>query len=291
LRLGGIEIPVGLGAATALLGMTAVANLFSKKYATIYGLLFTLILFIVFTVSEHINRRKAHGVKQGLEEFQLELQPEVVTTSLRARPGSILVAVRDAHNLTHLKAVVEKTNPRRHDIVVMTASTGEQPFTDYERELFTRVVSTAEKEGKTVELLVVPSADPFEAIVRTAAKIQAARVVVGSSLRMDTADLAHRIGLAWEKLPEPRHPFSLEVISPERKGFFVNLGPHPPRLWPEDLDRLHALWLKLTADEFSSKLHHRDVVGVALQRLERDLQDSTRHQEAVGDIQKELALH
>ncbi len=302
LTIGGIEIPVGLGMTTLLLGMTAVANLFSKKNATIYGILFTIILFVIFTVSEHINRKKLVGVKHGLEEFNLELQPEVATTSLKARPGSILVAVREAHNLAHLKMVVEKTNLRRHDIVVMTvrqisSGAGEyhlaenQLFTDYERELFTNVVNLAEKEGKTVELLVVPSKDPFEAIVQTAAKIQATRVVVGSSLRMDTADLAQRIGLAWEALPEPRQPFSLEVISPDRKTFFVNLGPHPPRLWPEDLDRLHGLWLKLTQNEFNAKLHHRDVVGVALQRLKRDLEDPDRYMEAVADIQEELKHH
>ena len=302
ITIGGLEIPVGLGATTLLLGATAVANLFSKKYATIYGVLFTVILFVIFTVSEHINRKKIHGQKHGLEEFNLELQPEVATTSLKARPGSILVAVREANNLTHLRAVVEKTNLRRHDIVVMTvrqitSGAGEyhlaenQLFTDYERELFSNVVMTAEKEGKTVELLVVPSKDPFEAIVQTAAKIQATRVVLGSSLRMETSELARRIGLAWEGLTEPRHPFSLEVISPERKTFFVNLGPHPPRLWPEDLDRLHSLWLKLTSDEFNAKLHHRDVVGVALQRLQRDLEDPNRHADAVADLQEELRHH
>lgn len=301
-RIAGVEIPVGLGAATALLGMTAVANLFSKKYATIYGVLFTVILFIVFTVSEHINRKKIHGMKHGLEEFNLEVQTEVVGNSLKARPGAILVAVREAHNLTHLRSVLEKTNLRRHDIVVMTvrqldAGVGEyqlahnQVFSDYERELFTNVVTMAEKEGKTVELLVVPSRNPFEAIVQTAARIKAARVVVGSSLRMETADLAQRIGLAWESLPEPRHPFSLEVISPERKAFFVNLGPHPPRLWPEDVDRLHALWLRLTQKEFTSKLHHRDVVGVALQRLEKDLNNPERYSETVADLQQELKHH
>ena len=302
IRLGGVEIPIGLGATTLLLGMTAVANLFSKKNATIYGVIFTIILFVIFTVSEHINRKKMHGVKHGLEEFNLELQPEVATTSLKARPGSILVAVRDAKNLSHLRTVVEKTNLRRHDIVVMTvrqisSGAGEydlaenQLFTDYERELFTNVVTAAEKEGKTVELLVVPSKDPFDAIVRTAAKIQATRVVVGASLRMEPADLAQRIGLAWERLEEPRHPFSLEVIDPGAKTLFVNLGPHPPRLWPEDLDRLHGLWLKLTQNEFNAKLHHRDVVGVALQRLERDLLDAERHLEAVADIQEELKHH
>jgi len=60
---------------------------------------------------------------------------------------------------------------------------------------------------------------------------------------MDSDELARRIGLAWEKLTEPRHPFSLEIIAPGRPSVYVNLGPHPPRLWPEDLDRAHDLWL------------------------------------------------
>jgi amino acid transporter/nucleotide-binding universal stress UspA family protein len=301
-RLGGVEIPVGLGLTTAVLGLVAVANLFSKKVATIYGIMFTLALFLVFTISVRINNRKRQGKNHGLEEFNLEMQPEIATTSLRARPGSILVAVRDASNLAHLRSVVQKTNMRRHDIVVMTVrpvTTGagsfqlgeNQLFTDYERELFSKVVVMAEKEGKTVELLVVPSNDPFEAIVQTAAKLQATRVVTGASQRMESAELARRIGLAWERLTEPRHPFSLEVLAADRPSFFVNLGPHPPRLWPEDLERLHSLWLRLTDGAFGSKLHHRDVLGVALQRLERDLEGNGRRDEALGDIERELRHH
>jgi hypothetical protein len=137
----------------------------------------------------------------------------------------------------------------------------------------------------------VPSVDPFEAIVQTAAKLQATRVVTGASQRMESAELARRIGLAWEGLPEPRHPFSLEVLAPGRPSFFVNLGPHPPRLWPEDLDRLHNLWLQLTEGQFGSKLHHRDVIGVALQRLERDLDANGRRDEALADIDSELRHH
>jgi amino acid transporter/nucleotide-binding universal stress UspA family protein len=299
-HIGGVEIPVGLAATTVILGSTAIVNLFSKKFATIYGLLFTAALFVVFTISEHINQKKRMARGHALEEFNLQLQPEIAQTSLRARPGSLLVAVRDVNNLTHLLSVLQKTNMRRHDIVVMTVrqiSTGageyqlgeNQLFTDYERELFSKVVEMAEKEGKTVELLVVPSSDPFQAIVQTAAKLQAARVVTGSSLRMETAELARRIGLAWENLPEPRQPISLEIISPSRASMFVNLGPHPPRLWPEDVDRLHHVWLNLSDKVFGSRLHHRDVLGVALRRLERDLSNGgDRREEALDDIRREL---
>jgi amino acid transporter len=301
-RLGNTEIPIGLILTTAILGLVAIANLFSKQIATIYGITFTLLLFVTFTVSERINMRKRDGSKTGLEEFNLDMQPEVESTSLRARPGSILVAVRDVTNLSHLLSVVRKTNMRRHDIVVMTVrqiSSGAGPyhlaenqlFTDYERELFSKVVIMAEKEGKSVELLVVPSIDPFEAIVQTAAKLEASRVVTGESLRMDTAELARRIGLAWERLPEPRHPFSLEVLSTDKPSFFVNLGPHPPRLWPEDVARVHDLWLHLSQGTLGSKLHHRDVIGVALLRLQRDLEDPERSEQAEADLDYEVKHH
>ncbi|HXG32546.1 MAG TPA: APC family permease [Bryobacteraceae bacterium] len=299
LRVGGRELPVGLGLVTLVLFAVAVTNLFSKRIATIFGVSLTTLLFIVFLVSERWNARKLLEKKKGLEEFNLELQPQVSIETVRARPGCVLVAVRDYNHMHHLQRVLEKTNVRRHDIVVMTVrpvtGTGEydlaehQLFSDYERELFTRVVAMAEKQGKPVELLVVPAVNPFDAMVQTAANLQASRLVTGVSARMSSEELARLIGLAWERLPEPRHPFSLEIISPDRPSMYVNLGPHPPRLWPEDVDRLHELWLELTADpSIGARLHHRDIVGVALRRLQRDLADEKR-KEVLEEIRRELA--
>ena len=298
-RLFGRELPVGLALTTSVLLLTAIANLFSKKIATIYGVSFTVVLYILFTVSEYLNAARRKAETAGLEEFNLEMQPQISAETLQARPGCVLVAVRDYTRMLHLQKVLEKTNIRKHDIVVMTvrpvtAGAGEydlaerQLFSDYERELFTKVVALAEKEGKHVDLLVVPAVDPFDAMVQTAAKLQASRLVTGVSPKMTSEELARRIGLAWEKLPEPRHPFSLEVISPDRQSIYVNLGPHPPRLWPEDIDRLHDLWLELSSlEEIGSRLHHRDVVGVALRRLERDLA-SERREEVLRDLKQEL---
>jgi len=152
--------------------------------------------------------------------------------------------------------------------------------------LFSHVVEVAEKEGKPVELLVVPAVDPFDAMVQSATNLKASRLVTGVSAQMHSEELARRIGLAWEKLPEPRQPFSLEVIRPGRPSIYVNLGPHPPRLWPDDVDRLHEIWLKLS-EGLGAQLHHRDVVGVALRRLERDLGD-TRKPEVLDDIRKDM---
>src|SRR5947208_587007 len=59
-----------------------------------------------------------------------------------------------------------------------------------------------------------------------------------------------------------------------------------PRLWPEDLDRAHDLWLRLQ-ENFGARIHHRDVVGVALRRLEKDL-DNDRRDEVLDDLGNEL---
>ena len=297
IRLGNVEIPIGLGTTTFVLLLVAIANLFTKQTATIYGVAFTAVFFVLFTISEKVNARKLANKKAGLEEFNLDMRPEVTAETIHARPGCVLVAMREYHALSHLQSVLTKTNLRRHDIVVMTVrpvSTGageyelsrQQLFSDYERELLSRVVTLAEKEGKHVDLIVVPGVDPFDAMVQTAANLKASRLVTGVSARMDSDELAQRIGLAWERLPEPRHPFSLEIISPGRPSVYVNLGPHPPRLWPEDVDRAHEIWLRLS-EKFGSRLHHRDVIGVALRRLQKDL-DTEQKADVLTDLEKEM---
>ncbi len=296
-KIGGREIPVGLALTVVALFLVAFANLMTKKLATTYGLSCTLILLGLFTISERVNLRR-RGEGQGLEQFNLEHETQIQQETVNVRPGCVLVAVRGYGQMEHLKRVLQKTNLRRHDIVVMSvrpiAGSGEhelsqeQIFTNYEQELFSHVVSMAEREGKHVELLVVPGLDPFDAMVQTAAKLQCSRLVTGVSATMVSDELARRIGQAWEKLPDPKHPFSLEIIRPDRPSKFVNLGPHPPRLWPEDVDRVHEIWLELTEKlGMGSKLHHRDIVGVALRRMEADLRGEDR-QAIVEEMRREM---
>jgi amino acid transporter len=302
IRVGRQEIPVGLAATTLVLLVTAVVNLFSKQYATIYGVGFTVAFFLMFTISERVNiRRHRERQRQALEEFNLEQQPRLDAAAVHARPGCVLVAVRNPDNMSHLRRTLQRTDLRRNDIVVMTVRllapdseyelNQDQVFGADEKRLFSAVVTMAEKEGKPVELLVVPGPDPFEALVQTATQLKVSRLVTGVSPRMSSAELARRIGLAWESLPEPRHPFSLEIITPNRPPSYVNLGPHPPRLWPEDVARLHNLWLKLASEEaIGSKLHHRDVVGLALRRLEQDLEGPERS-ELIQKLNDDMRSH
>src|SRR5258708_12550468 len=59
LKLFGVEIPIGLGIITLILFALCLINLFTKEVATIAGVAFTIIFFVVFTVSEHVTKK--HG--------------------------------------------------------------------------------------------------------------------------------------------------------------------------------------------------------------------------------------
>ena len=295
-RFRGTEIPVGLGLITLTLLALATINVLTKKTATISGVVFTIAFFTAFVISEKYNRRRSGVHSAEMEKFRLSVSETLSDETVKIRPGNVLVAVRNPNRLEHLHQVLQKTNTEKQDVAVMSvrnlagageyALTEEQLFTNQERELFTHVVTAAEKEGKPVELLVVPGVDPFFAMVQTATNLKSSRLITGVSAKMDPEELARKIGQSWEKLPEPRHPFSLEVISPGRPSIFVNLGPHPPRLWPEDIDLVHDLWLKLS-ENFGAKVHHRDVVGVALRRMVRDM-ESAGSSEVLADVESEL---
>lgn len=297
----GVEIPVGLALITLALFSMAIVNVLTKKVATISGLSFTVAFFIVFETSEWYNHRRRKGHSAELEKFRIDARPDLSAGGVNVRPGNVLVAVRNPHRLQHLERILKKTDMRRQDIVVLSvrgvnpASSGEHPltpdqiFSDDETNVFTRVVAIAEKAGKHVELMVVPGGDPYEAVVQTAARLQSSRIVMGLSPKLTPAEQGAQVGRYWEQLPEPRPSLSLEIVLENQKDvIFFNLGPHPPRLWPEDIDLVHRLWLQLKERGPGSKLHHRDVVSVALRRMNSEL-ESDRAGEVVNDVLREIA--
>jgi len=196
--------------------------------------------------------------------------------------------------------ILRKTDTRKMDIVVLSvrslkAGAGEaglepaQMFAESETVVFSQVVTLAEKAGKHVELMVVPGTDPYDAVVQTAARLQSSRIVMGLSPKLTPAEQGAQVGAYWEKLPEPRPSISLELVLENQKDVvFFNLGPHPPRLWPEDIDLVHKLWLDVKAKGPGAKLHHRDIVGVALRRMAKEL-DSERITEVMNDIEAEVS--
>ena len=57
---------------------------------------------------------------------------------------------------------------------------------------------------------------------------------------------------------------------------------------PEDVDRLHDIWLKLS-ESVGSRLHHRDVVGMALRLLEEELDnEGARRDRIIEHLRRDI---
>ncbi len=279
LTIAGREIPLGLVTVFFILLATASTNLLTKSIATIAGLIFSGSFFLIFTVSERINQRKlAASGAQMKEHFQLQHEETVSQETVGTRPGNILVTVRDYNTMNHLKWVLERTDTKEQDVVVMAARmvTGpggeldmaaDQIFSDYEQTLFTRAVSVAESYGKHVSLLVVPARDVWAAIVQTANQLESSAVVAGLSTKMPAQLQGFNLGRAWEAMPQPKRQFVLQVIKPSFEVETFRIGPHTPDLKSEDIHLVHRLWLDITREPGLEKLHHSDIVTEALTRF------------------------
>jgi amino acid transporter len=288
IRLDGWEIPIGLAIITVLLFSVAGINLITKEVATIWGVGFTIVFFSIFTISERINHRKLDRSMASLDQFKLNYEQEVSLESVHARPGSVLVTTRDVNTLSHLDRVLAETDTEQQDIVVMTVRLIQGPdagernlydatlFTDYEQRLFTKVVALAERHGKPANLLVVPSNNVFDAVAQTALRLDAAVIVAGPSAKMTEQEQSQQLGRAWERLPElPRREVCFKIEGPNHRETRFYLGAHPPDLTDDDIGLIHKIWVDVSKVPSRRKVHHRDVVRVALDRLERDLRGQT----------------
>jgi hypothetical protein len=284
LRIGSLEIPIGLASVFLVLLAIAIVNLMTKSVATVAGLIFAGTFFLIFTVSERANKKKFAFVEQQMKEhFHLLHQETVEREAVGIRPGNILVTVRDYNTMNHLKWVLARTDTKEQDVVVMEARmvTGpgggeydlsiEQIFSDYEQLLFTRATSVAESYGKHVSLLVVPGRDVWSAIAQTANALESSAVVAGLSTKMPALEQAFRLGRAWEAMPEPKGQFVLQVVRPDMTAETFRMGPHTPDLKTEDIYLTHRIWLDLTRSPDLGKVHHSDILSLALTRLARDL--------------------
>jgi amino acid transporter len=297
-KIGGLEIPVGLGFITLILFALCVVNFFTKEVATISGVAFTIVFFAVFTLSEHVTKK--HGSAHAdLDMFHVEPGKELSPGGLGVRPGNVLVMVRNYNTLDNLAAVLRRVHPREKDVVVLhlrllgRASSGEHElsaeelFSVNEQQLFTRALALAEKMGKSIHLAVAPATQKWDGILRAAQSLQSTTIALGTSSWRVIADEARIAGLAWEALPEPKPQLTLEIHTPGGQEHVFYLGPHAPRLTPKEIDLLHGIWLELSGEVAPEELHHHDVVHIALQELRKEMVNG-RREEIVGALREHL---
>ena len=109
-----------------------------------------------------------------------------------------------------LEKALAETDPETTDIVVMTAKVAklgetnsvlDQPGLDmYDQQLMTAVVERAEKAGKQVRPLIVPTNNPLHAILQTAKDLQVHELVMGASNKYTADEQLEQIAFYWISL-------------------------------------------------------------------------------------------
>jgi amino acid transporter len=293
----GVQVPVGLGLITLTLFLIAFVNLFTKPVATVAGGAFSILLYIVFTISE---RRGHHNnaARVEMDQFNLALEGELTPEGVGARPGNILVPVSNHYALYHLGNVLDRIKPGRRDIVVLhirllrRSASGEnelevdQLFGSIEQHLFSQALSMAEKRGKSIRLAVVAANDLWDGILRAATALKSSTIVLGHSAKETTEEQARQIGDRWEQLGDQKPQFNLEIHLANGDKVYKVLGPHAPNLTGNEVNLLHRLWLRFSEMLAPQELHHHDVVHFALEEVQKELDDG--HED---EVVKRLRAH
>jgi nucleotide-binding universal stress UspA family protein len=231
-HIGKVEIPVGLGIIFLIVFSSALANLLTKEVATISGVIFTGSFLTVFVITEHVNERRRRGAKhEHLEQFNQQVVSEIRSDDLGlTKPYRKLVAIRSPHNLFMLEKALAESDPNTTDVVVMTAKmqipggetgTSRLDLDNYDQQLMTAVVERAEKAGKKVKPLIVPTNSPLHAILRTAKDLNAQEVVVGASNKFTAEEQLDQIAFYWINLHDGRPPgLTVRVLSRDRDVYY-----------------------------------------------------------------------
>ena len=235
IRIGHVEVPIGLTLIFLVLLSSAVLNALTKEVATISGAVFTGLFLAIFIVSEHFHeKRRGNAAHAHIEHFNQRTIEEIAPEYLRlTKPYRKLVAIRSTQNLFMLEKALAETDRETTDIAVMTAQVAGRGDTshqgpdldEYNRQLMTAVVTRAEKAGKHVQPLILRTNSPLFAIVQTAKELQVNELVLGAS-NIHTADAQiEQVAFYWIDIHggEPA-PLTVRILSRSRDLYFDLAG-------------------------------------------------------------------
>jgi amino acid transporter/nucleotide-binding universal stress UspA family protein len=233
----GVEIPVGLGLILFVLFVSAVCNFLTKELATYFGVGFTAAFFTLFYLTERYHVAKRKGAKhEHVDQTTQQTTPEVTAQSLAlTKSYRKLVAIRSTQNLFMLEKALAESDPETTGIVVMTAKylppdggdsdVGAQDLDTYDHQLMTKVIELAEKAGKEVKPLIVPTNNPLHAVLKTAKDVQAHELIMGGSNKFTADEQLEQIGFYWQALHDGHPaPLTVRVISRERDMYLDLAG-------------------------------------------------------------------
>ncbi len=229
LRVGGIELPLGLMAITALLFALAGVNLLTKQAATIGGVAFTVVFFVILVVCER-RVAKAGGKQRPPERFRLDMRDDLCPAALGVRPGGIVVGVYDPEKLTHVERLLDRVDPAQQDITLVAVHLGQDTGSadaeaivgEWESRVFTVAVAAAENAGKSVTLAGVVGQEHYGTLLQTALSLEAGQVVVGRTEAEGSPQQA-QIEHEWDALTQPRSAVTVEIMPDQGESVVVEL--------------------------------------------------------------------
>jgi hypothetical protein len=209
IRVGRYAVPIGLILIFLVLLISAMMNFLSKEVATKWGLGFTVVFLILFLISERCRVRSTSTKHQ--DQFNHQDLPALTPESLGLKkPFRTLVAIHSPRHLALLDETLERADPQTTDIIVLKAkltlpdeTRPEQLDLDfYDRELMTAVLEHAEKAGKEVHPVIVPTNRPLDTILKTAQSLKVQELVLGTTHSLDTRGTL--LGAFRSRTPERR---------------------------------------------------------------------------------------
>ena len=162
------------------------------------------------------------GKHEHLEQFNQKSSETISVEALGLmNPNPILVAARGPRSLPVLEKILREVDTDQRDVVVVTCKVlpamtmgvtdAERTVNEKDRELLTQIVSVAEKVGKQVHPLVLPTNNPLYAICTAARDLKATEVVLGVSEKVHAEGQLEEFAVAWGSA-------TAEVAAEQRSG-------------------------------------------------------------------------
>jgi amino acid transporter len=251
IRLGRIELPIGLSLIFLVLLAAALANLLTKTVATVSGTAFAAAFLIAFTTTERYykrrDRQEATGERPGadhLEEFKAQLAERLSPGILGLeRPYRKVVWVERPDRTEALETCLVETDPTTTDIVVVAAHTPpaagtygdpqqvaivdvnagptdvpDPPLGRADVESMTAVVHKSEVAGKPVKPVVILANDPKLALLGAVRDVGVEELLVGAPDVGSLDERIDRLEARWREITGgSRAPLTIRLIANDRE--------------------------------------------------------------------------
>ncbi len=236
LRVGRVELPLGLLATTLILFLIAFVNLFTKKDATIFGGTFTVIFFALFSYSErrYARQQQENHIEANpdpddpfretsRERFRFQAGEDLSPQSLEIEPGCCLVGVNDPSDLRAIDRILAADVGSRAVVAVCVSSLApervkqspdeDNAVSDNVKNVFSEVVFSAEKLGKPVKLLALGGDNPTAVLLQAAQSLAASELWLSSSKSKKVGGQRSELEYQWHAGASPKDKIRVVLVN------------------------------------------------------------------------------